>query len=70
MTEDQVSKVIQLFWTYLEGWDWDTWISTSSSDREAIAVDAAADLGTSVDIDEIYDLFYDWSAGLTEDDFN
>ena len=69
MTQGQVDKVIQLFWKYLEGWDWESWSSSSSSDRESIVVDTAADLGISVDIDELYDLFYDWSAGLTEESF-
>lgn len=70
MTMDQESKIIQMFQLSLESWDWDTWQSTSSSDREEIVVEVCADLGITADIDEVYDLFYDWSAGLTEEDFS
>lgn len=70
MTTALESKVIQMFWDYLEGWDWESWSGSSSSDRESIVVDVIADLGFTVDIDEVYDLFYDWSAGITEESFS
>ena len=63
------SKLINLFYEYLKGWSWDEWQAAGSSDREEVAVNAIADFGPEVDIDEAYDLFYDWAAGLTEADF-
>ena len=70
MNTELESKVIQMFWDNLEGWDWESWSGSGSSDRESIVVDVIADLGITVDIDEVYDLFYDWSAGITEESFN
>lgn len=70
MTNEQENIIIQMFWDSLDGWDWDTWNSTGSSDRESIVVDAINELGLTTDIDEVYDLFYDWSSGLTEESFN
>lgn len=70
MTTNQENTIIQMFRDSLASWDWDTWTSTSVSDREEIVVEVCAELGITADIDEVYDLFYDWSAGLTEEDFN
>lgn len=69
MTRETEARVIEMFWDHLKGWDWDSWSGTSVSDREEIAVDVIAELGI-VDVDEVYDLFYDWSAGITEESFN
>jgi hypothetical protein len=70
MTNEQESIIIQMFYDSLDGWDWDTWNYTSSGDRESIVVDVITELGLTTDIDEVYDLFYDWSGGLTEESFN
>jgi hypothetical protein len=63
-------QLIKLFYEYLPAWSWDEWQAAGSSDREEIVINAIADLGPEVDIDEAYDIFYDWAAGLTEADFN
>ena len=62
-------NLINLFKEYLKGWSWEEWQAAGSSDKEEVAVNAIADLGPEIDIDEAYDLFYDWAAGLTEADF-
>lgn len=64
-------QLIKLFQAYLTGWSWEEWQAAGSSDREEVVVNAIADLGPSINIDveEAYDLFYDWAAGLTEADF-
>lgn len=64
-------QLIKLFQEYLLDWSWDEWQAAGSSDREEVVINAIADLGpnTSIDVEEAYDLFYDWSAGLTEADF-
>lgn len=59
-----------MFWDNLKGWDWESWSSSSSSDKESIAVDVIAELGITADVDEVYALFYDWSAGLSKESFN
>lgn len=64
-------QLIKLFQEYLTSWSWEEWQAAGSSDREEVVVNAIADLGPSINIDveEAYDLFYDWAAGLTEADF-
>ena len=62
-------QLIKLFQEYLTGWSWEEWQAAGSSDREEIVVNAIADLGPEVDVEEAYDIFYDWAAGLTEADF-
>jgi hypothetical protein len=61
--------LIPLFQEYLSGWSWEEWQAAGSSDREEVVVNALADLGPEMDVEEAYDLFYDWSAGLTPEDF-
>lgn len=62
-------QLIELFYEYLPAWTWEEWQAAGASDKEEIAINAIADLGPEVDIEEAYDLFYDWVAGLTEADF-
>jgi hypothetical protein len=62
-------QLIELFYEYLPAWSWEEWQAAGSSDREEIVINAIADLGPDVDIEEAYDIFYDWAAGLTEADF-
>ena len=66
-----MEQLINLFQEYLAGWSWEEWQAAGSSDREEVVINAIADLGPSmnIDVEEAYDLFYDWSAGLTEADF-
>jgi hypothetical protein len=64
-------RLIELFREYLPAWSWEEWQAAGASDKEDIVINALADLGPDMDIevDEAYDLFYDWIAGLTEADF-
>jgi hypothetical protein len=66
-----MEQLIKLFQEYLAGWSWEEWQAAGSSDKEEIVVNAIADLGPSmnIDVEEAYDIFYDWAAGLTESDF-
>jgi hypothetical protein len=61
--------LVELFMSYLQGWSWEEWQAAGSSDREEIVVNALAELGANMDTEEAYDIFYDWAAGLTEEDF-
>ena len=62
-------KIIDKFWEYIEGWDWDTLRSTSSGDREEMVPEIISELDLDVDEDEVYDLFYEWESGLSEQAF-
>ena len=64
-------RLIEIFKEYLPAWSWEEWQAAGSSDKEDIVINALADLGPdmSIEVDEAYDIFYDWAAGLTEADF-
>lgn len=62
--------LIDLFYEYLSGWTWEEWQAAGSSDREEVVVNALVDYGADIYIDDAYDLFYDWAAGLTPEDFD
>ena len=67
-TEIKVN-LIDLFYEFIKDWTWSDWCSTSSKDKEVIVVDAIMELGASVVVGEVYDLFYEWSSGLDESSF-
>lgn len=71
MTEEIRDKLIDLFYADIANTPWDVWSDTSSVDKERIVVNALAELGLSevVDIDEAYDLFWEWAECLDEDSF-
>jgi hypothetical protein len=65
-------RLIEIFKEYLPAWNWEEWQAAGASDKEDIVINALADLGPDmpIEVDEAYDLFWDWAAGLTEADFN
>jgi hypothetical protein len=69
MNEFTKSKLIDLFWEGIADTPWDVWCDTSSGDKERIVPAAVVELGIDVDIDEAYDLFWEWAEGLDEDSF-
>lgn len=62
-------QLISYFRDELNGWDWESWQSAGASDKEEIVVGAIAELGINVDIDEAYNLFWEWADGLDRDAF-
>lgn len=72
MTEQIRDRLIDRFWAGLQGWTYDSWESASSSDKEDIVADAMLEIGnfTAVDIDDVYDLFWEWADGLDRTAFN
>lgn len=64
-------RLIEIFKEYLPAWSWEEWQAAGASDKEDIVINALADLGPDmpIDVDEAYDLFWDWAAGITEADF-
>ena len=69
MNDEMIDKLITYFWESISEMSWEDWKSTSSSDWEGIVVGAILELGLTNYIDEVYDLFYEWSDGLEEDSF-
>ncbi len=69
MNEVTRDKLIDFFWESIKGMQWDVWCDTSTADKERIAVDAIVELGLSEDVNEVYDLFWEWADGLEEDSF-
>ena len=65
-------RLIEIFKEYLPAWSWEEWQAAGASDKEDIVINALADLGPDmpIDVDEAYDLFWDWAAGITEADFS
>ena len=64
-------RLIEIFKEYLPAWSWEEWQAAGASDKEDIVINALADLGPDmpIEVDEAYDIFWDWAAGLTEADF-
>lgn len=70
INSDMREKIIDYFWEELESWDYDSWISSSSSDKEDMVKGVILELELPSELEEeIYELFYDWSDGLDEDSF-
>lgn len=71
ITSETREKLTDYFWEELTGWDYDSWSSASSADKEDIVRGAIIDLelDTTIEEEEIYDLFWDWADGVDEDCF-
>lgn len=71
MNHSNCERLVKLFWDYLSGWSWEEWEAAGAAEKEEIVTSALADLGPGVDFDveEAYDLFYEWAEGLTKDGF-
>jgi len=63
-------QIIDYFWEELESWDYDSWTSSSSSDKEDMVKGVILELEIPSELEEeVYELFYDWSDGIDEDSF-
>lgn len=69
MTDFIRDELIEYFQDSISDMTWEDWKATSSSDWEGIVVGAILELGLTDCIDEVYDLFWEWSEGLEEDAF-
>ena len=69
MTNIVREGLIDYFYKSISEMSWDVWCDTSTTDKERIAVDAMVELGLSEDIEEVFDLFWEWADGLEEDAF-
>ena len=69
MNEVLRDKLIKYFQESISGMSWEDFKEMGSSDLEGIVVGAILDLNLTSYIDEVYDLFWEWSEGLEEDSF-
>ena len=71
MMEDKaIEKVVSKFWEKVSDMSWDDWCNMSSKDKEEIVPEVFSELDDiTLDIDEVYDLFWDWESGLEESSF-
>jgi hypothetical protein len=71
ITSETREKLTDYFWEELKSWDYDSWSSASSADKEDIVKGAILDLvlDPTIEDEEIYDLFWDWAEGVDEDCF-
>jgi len=70
INSDMREQIIDYFWEELESWDYDSWTSSSSSDREDMVKGVILELEISSELEEeVYELFYDWCDGIDEDSF-
>lgn len=71
LSEEQYNFIINSFKQCLTGFTYDSWCDTSAKDKEEYVVLATLE-SCPFDIEDegtVYDIFWDWSHGLEEDDF-
>lgn len=64
-------EIVGMFYDRLSGWDWDSWKSAGRKDIEDIVTEVVSELDIT-DTEEtlsVFELFYDWSACLSKEDF-
>jgi hypothetical protein len=71
LSDSVIEKLVNYFWDDISEMSYDDWCGTSSGDKESVVPYAIVDLGLEgVDIDEVYDLFWEWAEGLDEESFS
>lgn len=70
MNDSTVEKLVDKFQEKISDMSWDDWCNLSSKDKEEIVSEVFAELDDiTLDIKEVYELFWDWADGLEEDAF-
>ena len=70
LNETQVEMLVSKFWEGIENLSWEDWCSMSSSDKEEIVKDVLVELDDlTLDVEEVYETFWDWESGLEESSF-
>jgi hypothetical protein len=67
--DSNIRRLVSRFNQELVGWDYESWTSSSSGDREEIVRNLLPEFTSVFDEETIYDLFYDWSDSLCPEDF-
>jgi hypothetical protein len=71
LTEEQYNFIIDSYRQCLTGFTYESWCETGSRDKEEYVVEATKE-SCPFDIEDegvLYDIFWDWSRGLEEEDF-
>ena len=70
LNEVMVEKLVDKFWESIKDYNWEDWCSISSSEKEEIVKDVLVELDDlTLDVNEVYDLFWEWESGLEESSF-
>jgi hypothetical protein len=70
LSEGMVEKLVSKFWEKVSDMSWNDWCSMSSKDKEEIVGEIISELDDiTLDIDEVYECFWDWESGLEESSF-
>ena len=71
MSYRDCEQLIKLFREYASDWSWEEWEAAGAADREEVVTNAIAEFGPYVefDIEDAYELFYDWAEGLNKENF-
>ena len=70
LNESTVEKLVGLFWEGIKDYSWEDWCNMSSSDKEEIVKDVLVELDDlTLDVEEVYETFWDWESGLEESSF-
>ena len=66
----ELERICERFNKELENWSYESWISSSSSEREEIVQNVLDDIEFGwVMEEELYEVFEDWSSGVDESYF-
>lgn len=66
LDEKKVEEVVEYFNDYISNMSWEEWCSTSSSDWEGLVTSTIIELQLTDSIDEVYEIFDEWSEGIDE----
>jgi hypothetical protein len=66
----ELERICERFNKELENWSYESWLSSGSSEREEIVQSVLddEDFGMFTE-EELYEVFEDWSSGLSPEDF-
>lgn len=67
--DSDIRRLVSRFNQELVGWDYESWISSSSVDKEEIVRNLIPEFISVFDEETIYDLFYEWSENLCPEEF-
>ena len=67
----ELERICERFKEELKNWSYESWISSSTSEREEIVQNVLDDIEFGwVMEEELYEVFEDWSSGVDETYFN
>ena len=71
LTDYELERICRRFNEELKNWSYESWINSSSSEKEEIVQSVLNDFDFGMFTDEeLYEVFEDWSSGIDETYFN